>query len=259
MFIIEFRNQSDMKNNKILQIGNIIGFISVLLVNILANSLPINDITTGELSDLYPNLFVPAGYVFSIWFIIYLLLLAFSLYQASPSRIQADFIEKIGYYFIISCIANVSWILLWHYKQVFLSLIAMLGILASLIMVYLRLDIGRKEVSRNDWLFTQLPFSVYLGWITVATIANVVALLVNLNWGRFGISEVTWTMLMISVAVLLTLININIRMDLGYVAVILWAFGGIIVKQMAIQKIVYTAGLGMIVLISYFIYKKISA
>jgi hypothetical protein len=246
-----------MRSNKTLQIINIIGFIAILSINILANSLPINNITTGELSDLYPNLFVPAGYVFSIWFFIYLLLLSFAIYQASPNRIEADFIEKIGYYFILSCIANVSWIFLWHYKLVLPSLIAMLLILSSLIMIYLRLDVGRSEVSRREWFFTQLPFSVYLGWITVATIANVVALLVSINWNGFGISDVTWTMLMIFVSVLLTVINIRIRRDVGYVAVILWALGGIIVKQMDIQNIVITAGAGMVILISYFIYKGI--
>ena len=245
-----------IKNTRILQVLNVIGFIAVVVVNILANALPINGITTGELSDLYPNLFVPAGYVFSIWLIIYIFLLAFSVYQASPKRRDAGFIEKIGYYFIVSCAANVSWIFLWHYKMVLPSLLAMLVILGSLIMIYLRLDIGRTEASREERLYTQLPFSVYLGWITVATIANVVAVLVSLGWGGFGISEVTWTMLMIAVAVLLTVINIHIRKDGGYTAVIIWAFGGIIVKQMAIQNIVYTAGIGIIIMLAYLAYTK---
>ena len=241
---------------KVLQIINVVGFIAVVIVNILANALPINGITTGELSDLYPNLFVPAGYVFSIWLVIYFLLLAFSIYQASPQRRDADFIEKIGYYFIVSCIANVAWIFLWHYKMVLLSLFAMLVILGSLIKIYLRLDIGRNEVPREEMLYTQLPFSVYLGWITVATIANVVALLVYLRWDGFGIGEVSWTILMISIAVLLTVVNINIRVDVGYTAVILWALGGIIVKQMATQSIVFTAGFGIVLLLSFTIYKR---
>ena len=105
-------------------------------------------------------------------------------------------------------------------------------------------------------LYTQLPFSVYLGWITVATIANVVALLVYLRWDGFGIGEVSWTILMISIAVLLTVVNINIRVDVGYTAVILWALGGIIVKQMATQSIVFTAGFGIVLLLSFTIYKR---
>ena len=243
------------KNTRTLQIMNIVGFIAIILVNTLANSLPLNDITQAELSDLYPNLFVPAGYVFSIWFVIYLLLLGFTVYQASPNRIKVDFIEKIGYYFFFSCMASVTWIFLWHYKLVFLSLLAMFGILGSLIMIYLRLDVGRVGVSREEWLLTQLPFSVYLGWITVASIANVVALLVSFNWSGFGVGEVTWTIVMISIAVLLTLLNINIRGDVGYVAVIIWALAGIVVKQMAIVNIVYTAGIGIIILISFLAFK----
>lgn len=243
-------------DSKFLQIINVIGFIAVVAINILANALPINGKNTGELSDLYPNLFVPAGYVFSIWLVIYLLLLAFSIYQASPKRRGVGFIERIGYFFGFSCAANIIWIFLWHYEMVLPSLIAMIAILGSLIMIYLRLDIGRNKSPREERLYVQLPFSVYLGWITVATIANVVALLVSINWNRFGINEVTWTMIMIAVAVLLTLINIQTRTDIGYTMVVIWALGGIIVKQMMIQNIVYTAGLGIILLLTYLLYKK---
>lgn len=243
-------------DSRLLQIINIIGFIAVVAVNILANALPINGKNTGELSDLYPNFFVPAGYVFSIWLVIYLLLLAFSVYQASPKRRGAEYMERIGYFFVFSCIANIIWIFLWHYEMVFPSLIAMIMILGSLIMIYLRLDIGRNESTRDEKLYVHLPFSVYLGWITVATIANVVALLVSINWNRFGISEVAWTMIMIAVAVFLTLINIETRSDIGYTSVIIWALGGIIVKQSEIQNIVYTAGFGIILLVSYLFYKK---
>jgi hypothetical protein len=227
-------------DSKVLQIINVIGFIAVVAINILANALPINGKNTGELADLYPNLFVPAGYVFSIWFVIYLLLLAFSIYQASPKRRGAGFIERIGYFFGFSCAANIIWIFLWHYEMVLPSLIAMIAILGSLIMIYIRLDIGRNQSPREERLYVQLPFSVYLGWITVATIANVVALLIS----------------MIAVAVFLTLINIQTRTDIGYTMVVIWALGGIIVKQMMIKNIVYISGLGIILLFSFLFYKK---
>jgi hypothetical protein len=245
-----------IEDNKILQITNIIGFIAVVAVNTLANTLPINGKTTAELSDSYPNLFVPAGYVFAIWGVIYFLLLAFTVYQASSKRKEVQFLTKIGYLFGISCVANVVWIFLWHYELVFLSLIAMFALLGSLIMIYLKLDIGRGEPSREERLYVHLPFSVYLGWITVAPIANVVAALVSINWDGFGLGEVSWTIIIITVAVILTLLNIKTRADIGYTLVIIWALGGIIVKQMAIQSIVLTAGLGIIVLVAYLAFKR---
>jgi len=247
----------NFKDKKFLQITNIVGFVAVVVVNILANALPINGKTTAELSDSYPNLFVPAGYVFAIWGVIYLLLLAFTVYQASPKRRGAQFLGEIGYLFGISSAANVVWIFLWHYELLFPSLIAMFALLGSLIMIYLRLDIGKGNPSREEKLYVHLPFSVYLGWITVAPIANVVAALVSINWDGFGLSEVTWTMAMIAVAVILTLLNIQTRGDVGYTLVIIWALGGIIVKQMAIQPIVMTAGLGIAVLAAYLAFKRL--
>jgi len=248
---------NSVEDTKLLQITNIVGFVAVVVVNILANALPINGKTTAELSDSYPNLFVPAGYVFAIWGVIYLLLLAFTVYQASPKRRGAQFLGKIGYLFGISCAANVVWIFLWHYELLFPSLIAMFALLGSLIMIYLRLDIGRDDPPREERLYVHLPFSVYLGWITVAPIANVVAALVSINWDGFGLGEVTWTMALIVVAVILTLLNIQTRGDIGYTLVIVWALGGIIVKQMAIQGIVTTAGLGIIVLVAFLAFKRL--
>jgi len=245
------------EDTKFLQITNIVGFVAVVVVNILANALPINGKTTAELSDSYPNLFVPAGYVFAIWGVIYLLLLAFTVYQTSSKRKGAQFLVKIGYLFGISCASNVIWIFLWHYELLFLSLIAMFVLLGSLIMIYLRLDIGRGNPPREERLYVHLPFSVYLGWITVAPIANVVATLVSIDWDGFGLGEVTWTMALIAVAVILTLLNIQTRGDIGYALVIVWALGGIIVKQMAIQGIVTTAGLGIIVLVAFLAFKRL--
>jgi hypothetical protein len=237
-----------------LQIANILGFIVMVVVNILANALPLGGKTTGELSDLYPNLFVPAGYVFSIWGVIYMLLLAFTVYQASPSRRKTEFLEKIGYLFSLSSVFNVIWIFLWHYEYVILSLFAMIALLLSLILIYLRLDIGRSSPVREERLWVHLPFSVYLGWITVAPIANIVAVLVSIGWKGFGLNEVAWTIIVIAVAVVLTVINTLTRGDLAYALVIIWALGGIIVKQMEISAIVTTAGLGVAIITLFLVY-----
>ena len=235
------------ENLRNLRILNVAGFIGTVIVNILASALPLNGKTTGELSDAYPNLFTPAGYVFAIWGVIYLLLAAFSYYQYSARSAGEDFLEKIGYLFTLSCLANIVWIFLWHYEYIEL---------ASLIGIYLKLDVGRAEVSRDVKRYVHLPFSVYLGWISVAPIANVSALLVKIGWGGFGISEETWTVVMILVALLLTLIMIFQRGDTGYSLVIVWALSGILAKQMSVQMISTTAGLCMAIILGALVFRR---
>jgi len=247
---------TEPRGTRFLQAVNVLGYVGVVAVNVLASALPLGGKTTAELSDAYPNLFVPAGYVFSIWGVIYLLLLAFTVYQASPARRGEGFLSKIGYLFALSCALNISWIFLWHYEYVIPSLLPMFALLISLILIYTRLDIGRGSPSRGERLWVHLPFSVYLGWITVAPIANVVAALVSINWDGFGLSEVAWTVIMVAIAVVLTVVNTFTRGDVGYALVIVWALGGIAVKQMAIQAIVTAAGLGIIIVLASLFVKK---
>ncbi len=154
------------------QLANIFALGSVLTINALANILPINGVTTGEVSDSFPSLFTPAGYVFSIWGLIYTLLVIFIIYQALPSQKDNPRLEKLGYAFVVSCAFNFFWLLAWHYGFIGASQLFMLGLLASLIVCYRRLGVGKTEASVAERLTTRLPFSVYLGWITVATVAN---------------------------------------------------------------------------------------
>ncbi|UCG00068.1 MAG: tryptophan-rich sensory protein [Spirochaetaceae bacterium] len=221
----------------ILKSLNLLAFLATIAVNAMANALPINGKTTGELSDLYPNLFVPAGLTFSIWGVIYLLLAIFAVYQiAAPSRNTTEFLQRIGPLFILASAANIGWIFLWHYQRVSASLIVMLVLLASLLAIYLRLGIGARTISWRERLLVQLPFSVYLGWITVATIANATAVLVHIGWNRFGASEVMWTVVVLIVATLITIAVLFTRNDLFYALVILWAFLGILIKRLAVDS-----------------------
>jgi len=240
------------------QIVNILAFLLVLVINGLANSLPLGGNTTGELSDLYPNLFTPAGLTFSIWGIIYLALAAFIVYQArdllSKQKIKMPYLQAISGYFLLSCLANAGWIFAWHYRHVLLSLVAMLVLLFSLIMIYLNLDIGRKRVEPPILYFVHLPFSLYLGWITVATIANITAVLVNYQWSGWGFSEIFWTVLVILAGTVITFINIFQRGDIAYSVVILWAYLGIIIKRYSVSSqpimtIVYVTGLAMVLIV----------
>lgn len=232
---------------------NTLGFVLVIILNTLANALPINGYNTGELSEFYPNLFVPAGFTFSIWGIIYLLLLGFVVFQwavRSKSPEESRFLSRIGLWFGVSSLANASWILAWHHQQVTLSFLIMLVILGSLVLVYLRLDIGRASASRGEWWCVHLPFSVYLGWITVATIANATALLVHIGWQGGPLSEVAWAATMIAVATTVGLLVLYFRRDVAFAAVLVWAFWGIFSKQrghvdMDVEAITITALVGM--------------
>jgi hypothetical protein len=216
---------------------NIISFIGTLVVNTLANALPINGKNTGELSAQYPNEFVPAGYTFSIWLIIYIALAGFVIYQAgawtNPDKQKT--VEKLGLLFILTNLLNMSWILLWHYEQVGASVMVMLLFLATLITIHLRFDIPSKAATPAYRAWFQVPFSIYLGWIMIATIANITALLVDMNWKGGLISEQAWAIVMIMVAALLCITILWKRNNYVIPMVAIWSIVGIINKQKAVN------------------------
>ncbi|MBI9049966.1 MAG: tryptophan-rich sensory protein [Anaerolineaceae bacterium] len=223
------------------QLFNILATVFALVINYLANALPINGIDTGEISDNIPSLFTPAGYVFSIWGIIYLGLIFFTVYQALPAQKNNPRFEKIGYWYVLSGILNGVWIFLWHYGQMVFSVLVMLGILLSLIMVYTRGGIGKtKPKGIERWAF-DVPFGIYLGWISVATIANIAALGVVTGWGGWGLSPQTWTIIVMLVAMLLSIAMIVRRKEIAYPLVIVWAFIGINVAHMDVPIIAWVA------------------
>ena len=241
-------------DKRILQISNFLAVVLTIVVNSLANILPINGKNTGQLSDNIPNLFVPSGITFAIWGVIYLLLILFAIYQArdffKKEKIEMPYLTKITPFFILASAANILWIFLWHYEQVALSLIAMLILLISLIAIYIKLNVGQQQTPLKEKMFIHVPFSVYLGWITVATIANITAWLVIISWDGFGISDVTWTIIVLCVATLLTLIILYKRKDIAYSLVIIWALLGIVIKRMQDQtEIATTATIAIVVII----------
>ncbi|MEZ4955891.1 MAG: hypothetical protein R2825_20195 [Saprospiraceae bacterium] len=218
-----------------LPVFNTIGFVLVLVMNYLATSLPLAGRDTGEISDLYPNLFAPAGFTFAIWGIIYLLLLLFIIYQIryTGKKEQPVFFEKIGWLFFISCLANATWLLAWHHLKIGLALIIMLIILGSLLSIYLRLNIGKSETTKIEKWLVHFPFSVYLGWITVATIANTTIFLVSLGWNGQPLNAVFWTIATIAAAVGINLWALFSRKDFAFALVGIWALWGIFQKRMS--------------------------
>lgn len=213
------------------QIVNILAVIATLVVNGLANALPLNGQTTGEISDRFQVYFVPAGYVFSIWGLIYLALIAFAIYQALPTQRDNPRLKRIGYLFALSSLANMTWLFLWHYERFLLTLIAMVSLLGLLIAIYLRLEVGRSAVSTGEKWFVHIPFSIYLGWITVATIANITQVLDFINWNGWGVTGQIWALIMLIAGGVITLVVYQMRNDVAFVLVIIWAYVGIAIKQ----------------------------
>jgi len=240
---------TESKNVALLQGANVIAFITTILINALANTSVLNGKTTGEISDLYPTLVTPAGYVFSIWGLIYVLLFVFVVFQALPRQKQKAFQKEVGVLFVLSSVFNVVWLFLWQYGYITLSVLPMFALLATLIATYLRLNIGKSNVSLKEKLSVHLPFSVYLGWITVASIADVAAALVSINWGGFGLSDVTWAIVVIVIALIVTLLVIFTRRDIAYCLVLVWALVGIAVKQSGNQNIVTTTEVSAVIIV----------
>ena len=223
--------------DKLRQIVVILTILVTLFVNGLANALPLNGLNTGQISDRFNVYFVPAGYVFSIWGVIYLGLIAFAIFQGLPSQRENPRLRATGWWVALGGLANSIWIFLWHYEQFPLTIIAMLILLATLIVTYLRLEIGRTTVSRAETWAVRLPFSIYLGWITVATVANMTDVLDYLKWNRFGLAPELWMTIMLAAVLAIAGLMIFTRRDVAYTLVILWALVGIAVKFNSIAAV----------------------
>ena len=209
---------------------NILFFAVMIVMNYLANALPLNGKNTGAISDGFPNLFVPAGITFSIWGVIYLLLLVFCVTQFTSTN--QDVVSRIGWLFAVTCIFNALWIVTWHYGRLPLSVIVMLGLLISLIWI----NIIVKDLPSG---LIKAAFGIYLGWICIATIANVTALLVTYNWSGFGLSEETWTIIMIIIGALITSLALW-RLDNPFIGLsVVWAFAGIMIKRQVDYRTIF--------------------
>ncbi len=232
-----------------LQLANVFAFAVTIAVNALANLLPINGQTTGAISDRFASYFVPAGFTFSIWGVIYAALAGFTLYQALPSQRNNRLVQCVVYLFILSCSANVAWILLWHYEWFISTLGMMLILLLSLLAIYLRLDQSQHRATGAERWLVVAPFSLYFGWITVATIANVTVVLLDLGWSGWGIAPAAWSTLLLLAAISIFSAIGLVRADAVYTLVGVWALAGIIVGQASVPMVASTAALGIIIVL----------
>ncbi len=204
----------------------------VLAVNWAANAVPLGGVQTGEVSALYSSYFTPAGFTFAIWIVIYTGLLVYAIYQALPGRRDEERLAAIGRLFIINCLLNASWLFAWHYQFLGLSLLVMLCILATLVLIYRYLG-NRGEVS----LLVRIPFTLYVAWICVATLANASAVQTSLLWNDILFSHVHWTLAKLALAAAIGATVCLLRRDPLFVLVIAWATYGIAAKQAAVPEV----------------------
>lgn len=239
-------------------------FVAVIAVNAAANALPINGFTTGELSDRYFNLFTPAGFTFSIWGVIYLALLGYVLLIFRSNQFSSS---ELSFLWVVNGVANMAWIFAWHYLKIASSMFIMLILLLSLIWItdYLHKIKAPDRITR----YVRAAFDVYFGWITVATIANATALLVAMDFGRWGLSEAEWTSTMVGVAATVALLVSLRRRSIWYLLPILWAFYGIYAKHQAdwgfrsaypevLNTLQFALGLLTLMLL-FIVYKKLAS
>lgn len=226
-----------------LQVITLVAIFSTFIVNAWSNAFPINGENIGELANtLFSNvLVIPANYAFAIWGFIYLGLIAFGIYQFLPAQRHDPVVRRVDYLLITSCIVQAAWVILFLLRQFWWSVAAMLGILFCLIGIYLTLGVGKRRISRQEKWFAHIPFSVYLGWISVATIVNIASALYFNTWNGGGIAPVVWTLIMLVISGAIAALIALQRRDIAFPLVIIWAFIAIAIRQSAIPSIAGTA------------------
>lgn len=208
------------------QVAVVVAFVAMIAMNALANTLPLFGRTTGAVSSNYPSLFTPAPYTFSVWGLIYLALGAFVVYQALGRSRDDPMLSKLRPLFVLSCLFNIGWLVAWHALAIPVSEVLMIGLLLTLIALYRRAEAWRGEVAASRRWFVHAPLSLYLGWITVATVANTSIFLLDLGFDGGG-AAIAITVAVIAVAAALGLLGIWRRRDGVYALVIAWGLGGV--------------------------------
>lgn len=230
--------------NLFLQWLTLVAILGTFAVNVWSNFDPLYGQTIGDISNtLFTNvLIIPANYAFAIWGVIYLGLLGFGIYQLLPEQRQNPRLRSVRPLLILACLAQAIWVFCFLSRQFWLSVLVMLLILLPLIGCYIKLGVGKQSVGRAEKWLAQVPFGIYLGWISVATIVNVAIALYNQNWNGGG-SAVLWTVVMMVIAGILGGVLAFQRRELAYPLVIVWALIAIATRQSAIPLIVITAAI----------------
>lgn len=240
-----------LDKNLVRQLANLFAILAAFFTNVLANIAPIKGLTIGEISNTFFSdvLITPASYAFAIWGLIYLGLISLGIYQALPNNRNNLYLEKMGYYLVISSLAQIVWVFLFLSKFFVISTLAMFAILIPLILLYLNLNISLNTLAKKQKWFVNFPISVYFGWITVATIVNVALALSWVKWNGFGLSNVVWTIIMIIVAAIIGILMRIKRQDKVYTGVFIWALFAITMRHLDTLPIAITSGVSAVILV----------
>jgi translocator protein len=227
-----------MNPDRLRQLLVTVTVLGAIAVNGAANAIPLNDQATGEISDRFRTFVAPAGYVFAIWGLIYIGQLAFVAHTLRPSRLRDPLLRRLGLWPALAAVFNGTWIFLWHWEVFPLTVVVMLGLLGSLLAIYVRGGFHetarpRSGISGADRWFVQVPFSIYLGWITVATIANVAVLGAWAAVPVFGLDLEVIAAAVLVVGFAIAALAVLRTADVAYGLVIVWAYTGIVVKEAA--------------------------
>jgi len=228
------------------QLATIVAYVATVIVNGAAVAIPLGGMTTAQISDLFPVLVVPANYVFSIWSAIYLLLLVFTVWQGLPRNREDETLRRLGYLPALTGVLNAAWVLLWQYQVFVLTVPVMLALLVTLTALWLRVREPRAAAAgpAQGWLVA-LPFSVYLGWISIATIANISQMLYHAGFRGVVVPETVWAVAVLGVGLALATVMVARQRDVAYGAVIAWAYAGIAIKQADVDLVPVFASAGV--------------
>lgn len=216
-----------LRYNKRRAYTNMITFILLLVINGLGNYLPLNNQTTGEIAEKFPIYFIPAAYVFNIWILIYVMLFGFTIFQMLKAQRKNPYIHLVGYWFALSSILNVTWLIFWHYEYFILSLLTIIALLVTLTVIYSNINQQNLRAFFEDKILVKSTFSIYLAWICVATISNFNIMIYVLGWDMFGISLEHFTVLMLLLGTLVASVVTIRNNDVLFSLVFIWAFIGI--------------------------------
>jgi hypothetical protein len=218
----------------------LLAIVAAFAINVLSNLFPVNGENVGEIANtVFRDVqIIPANYAFAIWGLIYLGLFAFGIYQALPSQRQNPRLRRLGYWLVIASFAQMVWIFLFQSRQFLVSIAAMLGILIPLSVIYLLMQVNDRRMfarsqrpARHERWLVDVPLSVYLAWISVATIVNVASALDAQNWSGWGISVTAWTVIMLGVGATIAAVMALRWCDAAFVLVFVWAYVAIAVRQ----------------------------
>ncbi|HEX8369917.1 MAG TPA: TspO/MBR family protein [Pyrinomonadaceae bacterium] len=242
-------NGKQNRTEKIRQMLVIFATVGVIIINYLAGTGSINNTTPGEVSDKYPTLITPAAYAFSIWGLIYLGMILFGVYQALPSQTTNPHFLRTRTIYIAGCVANCAWIYFWLHERILIATAVIFILLAAL--VFINLNLKGANSMLETWL-VRVPFGIYFGWVTVASILNAAVALIFTGVEASNTTATVWACVLIAAAATLGVL-IRWKLSLAaYALTVAWALTAIAVKQSGRTLIVSLCAFGVIALLIAF-------